>query len=280
LAAQQLPQLNVRSRHQPGRAAPPHGRRPSDHAVDTTAMIYERELDPEALGDHTDRLYLTARGLCASREEAEDLVQETFARVLRRPRTLRADNDIGYLLRALRNTFLSTRRAASRRPRTEACSDHLESVEDRRAVRPEAGVEAAEVYAAISKLPDDLRDALGAIDVVGLSYREAAHALGAREATITTRLYRARQRVAHALLADDEATSCFSSSPSVAVRTLATDDIRSDTAAKRASRLCSRLRPRCCADAGRGEPLAPTALRPSSRYGHRGAFRGAQRFSA
>ena len=38
-----------------------------------------------------------------------------------------------------------------------------------------------------------------AIDVVGLSYREAARALRVREATITTRLHRARQRVADAL---------------------------------------------------------------------------------
>jgi RNA polymerase sigma-70 factor (ECF subfamily) len=174
--------------------------------VETTETIYERELDPQALGEHIDRLYRAARALCGSREEAEDLVQETFARVLSRPRTLRADNDIGYLLRALRNTFLSTRRAASRRPRSDPRPDQLEFVEDRHGVRAEARVEAAEVYAAISELPDDLRDALGAIDVVGLSYREAAQALGAREATITTRLYRARQRVAHALLAGDEAT--------------------------------------------------------------------------
>jgi RNA polymerase sigma-70 factor (ECF subfamily) len=184
---------------------PPHGGRPSDRVVETTEMVYERELDPQALGDHIDRLYRAARALCGSREEAEDLVQETFARVLRRPRTLRADNDVGYLLRALRNTFLSTRRTASRRPRTELCADQLEFIEDRHAVRAEASVEAAEVYAAISKLPDDFRDALVAIDVLGLSYREAAYALGVREATITTRLYRARQRVAHALLADDEA---------------------------------------------------------------------------
>jgi RNA polymerase sigma-70 factor (ECF subfamily) len=55
------------------------------------------------------------------------------------------------------------------------------------------------VFAAISVLPADFRDALVAIDVVGLSYREAARALGVREATITTRLYRGRQRVVHAL---------------------------------------------------------------------------------
>jgi RNA polymerase sigma-70 factor, ECF subfamily len=171
---------------------------------DSGAMSSQRQLDPQLLGDHIDRLYRAARALCGSREEAEDLVQETFALVLRRPRTLRADNDIAYLLRALRNTFLSTRTAASRRPRTEPLPDHLELMEDPRAARPDASVEATEVYGAISRLPDDFRDALVAIDVVGLSYREAARALGVPVATITTRLHRARQRVAHALLADDD----------------------------------------------------------------------------
>lgn len=169
-------------------------------------MTDEHLLDPQALGDHLDRLYRAARALCGSREEAEDLVQETFVRVLRRPRILTTDNDIGYLLRALRNTFLSTRRAASRRPRTDRRPDQVEFIEDRRAVRAEARAEAAEVYAAISALPDDFRDALVAVDVAGLSYREAARALGIHEATITTRLHRARQRVARAVLADDEAT--------------------------------------------------------------------------
>jgi RNA polymerase sigma-70 factor, ECF subfamily len=168
--------------------------------------VRERQLDPQALGDHIDRLYRAARALCGSREEAEDLVQETFARVLRKPRTLSADDDIGYLQRALRNTFVSTRRTASRRPQTEPRSDRLELVEDPRAVRAEAGAEAAEVYAAISVLPDDFRDALVTIDVVGLSYREAARELGVRETTITTRVHRARRRVADTLRADDEAT--------------------------------------------------------------------------
>jgi RNA polymerase sigma-70 factor (ECF subfamily) len=169
-------------------------------------MIDERLLDPQSLGDHIDRLYRAATALCGSREDAEDLVQDTFARVLRKPRTLSADNDIAYLLQALRNTFWSTRRTASRRPRTEPLPDQLEFIEDRHAARPQASIEAAEVYAAISALPDDFRDALVAIDVVGLSYRETAHALGVHEGTITTRLHRARQRVAHALLADNEAT--------------------------------------------------------------------------
>lgn len=179
---------------------------PHQTVVDTAGGSRLRQLDPQALGDHLDRLYRAARALCGSREEAEDLVQETFARVLGRPRTLTADSDIAYLLRALRNTFVSTRRTASRRPRIEPRPDRLELVEDRRAVRPEASAEAAEVYDAISVLPDNFRDALVAIDLVGLSYREAARALGVGETTITTRLHRARQRVAHTLLADDKAT--------------------------------------------------------------------------
>jgi RNA polymerase sigma-70 factor (ECF subfamily) len=171
-------------------------------------MARERHLNPEALGDHIDRLYRAAWGLCGSREEAEDLVQETFARVLRKPRILRSEDDIGYLLRVLRNTFFSARRTAARRPRTTALPDDLDLIEDRSAIQPEAKLEAkldsAELYAAISDLPDDFRDALIAIDLVGLSYREAAQALKVREATITTRLHRARQRVARTLTAQAE----------------------------------------------------------------------------
>jgi RNA polymerase sigma-70 factor (ECF subfamily) len=165
-------------------------------------MTPDRQLDPEALGDHIDRLYRAAWSLSGSREEAEDLVQETFARVLRKPRLLRSEDDLGYLLRVLRNTFFSQRRTAARRPQTTALPDDLDLMEDRLAVRPESSIETGELYAAIAALPDDFRDALIAIDVVGLSYREAADALHVREATITTRLHRARQRVASAIASE------------------------------------------------------------------------------
>jgi RNA polymerase sigma-70 factor (ECF subfamily) len=156
-------------------------------------------LDPESLGDHVDRLYRAAWSLCGSREEAEDLVQETFARVLQKPRFLRNDDDIGYLLRVLRNAFVSGRRAAARRPVPAPLPDDLSTFEDPAALRPEAQIEVTELYAAISALPEDFRDALIAVDVVGLSYREAATALKVREATLTTRVYRARQRLADGL---------------------------------------------------------------------------------
>jgi RNA polymerase sigma-70 factor (ECF subfamily) len=176
----------------------------ADHALPRTAApapiaATARRLDPNHLGDHLDRLYRAAWALCGSREDAEDLVQETYARVLQKPRMIRAEEDLGYLLRVLRNTHFSRLRAAARRPRPEHLPEELERFEDRRMRGPEAALDASELYALIAELPDPFREALVAIDVVGLSYREAARALRVREATITTRLYRARQRLAHAL---------------------------------------------------------------------------------
>ena len=101
------------------------------------------ELDPERLGDHLDRLYRAAWGLCGSREDAEDLVQETYARVLRRPRMLRRDEDLAYLLRVLRNTFLNTRRTASRRPQQAAMPLDAPFAEPRGTVKPDTAAEAS-----------------------------------------------------------------------------------------------------------------------------------------
>jgi DNA-directed RNA polymerase specialized sigma24 family protein len=76
----------------------------------------ERTLVPARLGDHLDRLYRADCALCGSREDAEDLVQDV------RPRPgpaglLRHDDDLGYLLRALRNTFLTQKLTERRRLR-------------------------------------------------------------------------------------------------------------------------------------------------------------------
>jgi RNA polymerase sigma-70 factor, ECF subfamily len=155
----------------------------------------ERTLDPARLGDHLDRLYRAAWALCGSREEAEDLVQETYARVLARPRLLRHDDDLGYLLRALRNTFLTQKRTERRRLRPDPLPEQLDLVADPEAREPQAALEAGELYAAIAALPDDFRDVLVAVDVTGLSYKEAARALRIREGTVMSRLYRARRQV-------------------------------------------------------------------------------------
>ena len=159
-------------------------------------LLYAALLDPDHAGDHIDRLYRAAWALCGSREDAEDLVQETYARVLAKPRLLRKEDDLGYLLRALRNTFLLRKRTEGRRPRTQPFPEDLEPAGGR---SPQAELEAREVFAAIAALPPDFRDVLVAVDVAGLSYDETARALRIAQGTVMSRLYRARQQVARKL---------------------------------------------------------------------------------
>ena len=163
------------------------------------AVHAERQLDPARLGDHIDRLYRAAWALCGSRTDAEDLVQETYARVLARPRLLRNEDDLGYLLRALRNTFLTQKRTESRRLRPAPLPDELELVADPWAREPQAALEARELYAAVAALPAGFRDVLVAVDITGLSYEEAARALRIPIGTVMSRLYRARQQVVRRL---------------------------------------------------------------------------------
>jgi DNA-directed RNA polymerase specialized sigma24 family protein len=61
---------------------------------------------------------------------------------------------------------------------------------------------AREIIEAIASAPPLYRDAVIAVDLMGLSYREASRALRTREATVTTRLHRGRQHVARVLLAE------------------------------------------------------------------------------
>jgi RNA polymerase sigma-70 factor, ECF subfamily len=157
-----------------------------------------RRLDPDRVAEHLPRLYRAARAWTRSRDEAEDLVQETYARVLARPRLLRNEDELGYLLRALRNTLISQRRAESRRPATTELIDEI-AVGVRASDDPAEAAEIRQVYAVISRLPDEFRDALVAVDIAGLSYQEAARALGVPEGTLTSRLFRARDRVARLL---------------------------------------------------------------------------------
>jgi RNA polymerase sigma-70 factor, ECF subfamily len=161
-----------------------------------------RQLDPAALVNHSDRLYRAARRLCGSREDAEDLVQETFLRVLRHPRFVVSDEDRGYLLQAMRNTFINDCRTAARRPRIAPLSGESDIVDASGSANPEASIEAAALYEAIATLPDCFRDAVMAVDVLGFSYREAGRALHVCEATIATRVHRGHQRLADILRID------------------------------------------------------------------------------
>ena len=160
-------------------------------------------LDPNRLADYLDSLYRAAWAMCGSPHDAEDLVQETFLKVLKRPRLIRDGNELGYLMRALRNTYASHYRVAARHPTREL-------YEDDGVFTAEPTISARELMEAIASAPPAFRDAVIAVDVLGMSYRDAARQLDTREATITTRVHRGRQHVARRLkdeLGDEVPTS-------------------------------------------------------------------------
>jgi RNA polymerase sigma-70 factor (ECF subfamily) len=141
--------------------------------------------------------------MCGSRQLAEDLVQETYLKVLSRPRLLRRDDDLGYLIKALRNTWYSHLRKERGRRAAGSADTAAEEIVDRSASGdPETSFEAGLVLDALAKLPPAYREAVAAVDVAGLSYAEASKALGVPQGTIMSRVYRGREQVAEAVGAD------------------------------------------------------------------------------
>ena len=159
-----------------------------------------RWLRSERLPAHSERLFRAAYALCGSREDAEDLVQETYARVLRQPRWLRQGGELAYLMRVLRNVWYDAARTRRDAPSAgfEDGFEQAEFVADARA-DPDVLLEARAAYAAIAGLSAPLRETILAVDILGLSYKEAARALRVGEGTIMSRLYSARRKVAQVM---------------------------------------------------------------------------------
>src|SRR5271168_2457050 len=135
--------LTARPRWRSSRRTWPNGPSPSrlerclSHDAPDPTMLARRihipgmrTLDPRSLTQHVDGLYRAAWALCGSCEDAEDLVGETFARALSHPRGVRGEEELPYLMHALRKTFLTGRWAASRRSMSVATLEN--HVEDER----------------------------------------------------------------------------------------------------------------------------------------------------
>jgi RNA polymerase sigma-70 factor (ECF subfamily) len=154
------------------------------------------ELNPETLPVHIDSLRRAARGMTRSHHDAEDLVQDTLVRVLARPRQLGPAGAGPYLHQALRNTHISVLRAKDRRPVLAPLEP-----EDGRLVAPAGGepveiLHRRELLARIGDLPAAQREVIGAVDLVGLGYAEAAEHLQIPIGTVMSRLHRGRARLA------------------------------------------------------------------------------------
>jgi RNA polymerase sigma-70 factor (ECF subfamily) len=158
----------------------------------------EQLIVPERAADHLNRLYGLAVSLCGSGHVAEDVVQDAYARLLSRPRRMRGSDEFPYLARIVRNVLHDHHRRSRRLELTEPpCEEDVPDL--REDADPEAAMRTRELYALIADLPAAQRDAIAAVDVAGMSYRQAADALGVPDGTVMSRLARGRARLAQTL---------------------------------------------------------------------------------
>ena len=147
-----------------------------------------------------DRLYNFAHWLTHNREEAEDLVQETYLKALKGFRSFELGTNFrAWIYRILHNTFLTSRTGLK-----VTMTVPLEAEEDgpELAVEPQtpetiliAQANSELVQSAIAGLPVHFREVLLLCDVEEMSYQEIAEALSIPKGTVMSRLSRARRMV-------------------------------------------------------------------------------------
>jgi len=151
-------------------------------------------LDADSALCHLDRLLAAARALTGNHADADDLVQDVYLGLLRRPRRLSRGSELAYLMTMLRNAQIDRFRAAARR-RSVALDVAEEPEDPRGGLRPDRAVEQREVLDAVHALASPFRETVVAVDVLGLSYKEAGGALDVPVGTVMSRLARGRERV-------------------------------------------------------------------------------------
>jgi RNA polymerase sigma-70 factor (ECF subfamily) len=152
-----------------------------------------------------DQVYQVARRLTTSREEAEDLMQETYARAFRSWRSYQPGTNLrAWLLRILTNLNIDRARARQRRPQTEPLEEGdyflynrlAESSGDSQPPEEErvlARLSQDGVVTALAELPHDFRDVVVLVDIGGFAYAEAAQILDIPVGTVMSRLHRGRR---------------------------------------------------------------------------------------
>jgi RNA polymerase sigma-70 factor (ECF subfamily) len=162
----------------------------------------ERARFEEEVLQLADQVYRVARRLVSSREEAEDLVQETYARAFRSWRSYTPGTNLrAWLFRILTNLNIDRGRREQRAPATEPLEEgdyflYNRLEEDGGAGDEERVVERLSqdgIVRALSAVPHDFRDVIVLVDIGDFSYQEAAQILDIPVGTVMSRLHRGRR---------------------------------------------------------------------------------------
>jgi RNA polymerase sigma-70 factor, ECF subfamily len=151
-----------------------------------------------------DQVYRVARRLVGSREEAEDLVQETYARAFRSWRSYTPGTNMrAWLLRILTNLNVDRGRRIQRSPQTQPLEETDYYLANK--VASAAGEEVLDqdvvverlsqdsVVSALSELPPQFRDVVVLVDIGDFTYADAAQILDIPMGTVMSRLHRGRR---------------------------------------------------------------------------------------
>jgi RNA polymerase sigma-70 factor (ECF subfamily) len=151
-----------------------------------------------------DQVYRVARRLVGTREEAEDLVQETYARAFRSWRSFTPGTNLrAWLLRILTNLNVDRGRKAQRSPDVQPLEEgdyylanRLAEAAGEQALDQERVVQRLSqdsIVGALSSLPHDFRDVVVLVDIGEFSYADAAQILDVPIGTVMSRLHRGRR---------------------------------------------------------------------------------------
>ena len=151
----------------------------------------------------SDQVYRVARHLAGSREEADDLVQETYARAFRSWRSFTPGTNLrAWLLRILTNLNIDRGRRQQRAPQMQPLEANDYFLYDRLAGNGD-GVSDEErvverlsqddIVSALSAVPHDFRDVVVLVDIGDFSYQDAAQILDIPIGTVMSRLHRGRR---------------------------------------------------------------------------------------
>ena len=148
-----------------------------------------------------DQVYRVARRLVSTREEAEDLMQETYARAFRSWRSYQPGTNLrAWLLRILTNLNIDRGRRVQRSPDMQPLEEgdyflynKLEEAGETDEERVDRRLSQDDAVAALSEVPHDFRDVLVLVDIGDFSYADAAQILDIPIGTVMSRLHRGRR---------------------------------------------------------------------------------------